>query len=117
MVTVTNYCVRTRQDGTTFITLELTGSVELVQSQNTGNFYATVRKCNIPSTFSEQIAKSIVGQQMEGDIVRVQVTPYEYINKSTGEVMMLQHSYAYRPAGSVELIGQTNVQSLESSAV
>mgnify|MGYP000315146524 CR=1 FL=1 len=57
MVTITSYVPRTRKDGTTFIALEITGGVELVQSSNTGNFYATVRKCTIPSTFDENIAK------------------------------------------------------------
>ena len=32
MVTVTNYSERNRKDGTTFIALELSGGVELVQS-------------------------------------------------------------------------------------
>ncbi|MCA0380705.1 MAG: hypothetical protein LCH58_00980 [Bacteroidetes bacterium] len=113
MVQVTNFAVRQRKDGTSFTTLELTGGLELVQSQTTGNFYATVRKCSIPSTFDESLAQMMVGQQIEGDIVRVQVEPYEYVNKRTGEVMVLAHSYAYRPKGSVELIGQTQVQELQ----
>lgn len=112
MVQVTDFAVRQRKDGTTFVTLELTGGLELVQSQTTGNFYATVRKCSIPSTFEESVAKMMVGQQIEGDIVRVQVDPYEYVNKRTGEVMLLAHSYAYRPKGSVELVGHTQVQEL-----
>jgi hypothetical protein len=48
MITVTGYSERTRRDGTTFIALELSGGVELVQSQNSGKFYATVRKTSIP---------------------------------------------------------------------
>ena len=58
MVTITNYSERTRKDGTTFIALEITGGVELVQSQETSKFYATVRKTSIPCTFNETIAKS-----------------------------------------------------------
>ncbi len=53
MVTVSSYNIRTRKDGTTFIALEITGGVELVQSATSGKFYATVRKCSIPSTFDE----------------------------------------------------------------
>ena len=49
----------------------------------------------------------------ESDIVRVNVPAYEYINKRTGEIMQLQHSFAYRPEGSMELIGQTQVSELE----
>ncbi len=109
MVTVTNYLERLRKDGSSFVVLEISGGLELVQSSTSGNFYATMRKCTIPSTFSADIAKTIVGQQIPGEIVRVNVDPYEYVNKRTGEVMRLQHSYAYRPVGSLELIGQTPV--------
>ena len=109
MVTITNYSERTRKDGTTFIALELTGGVELVQSNNTGKFYATVRKTSIPSTFDETIAKGLIGTQMKGDVVRVTVDPYEFTDKRTGEVLTLQHSFSYQPEGSVELIGQTKV--------
>jgi hypothetical protein len=115
MVTVTNYQQRTRKDGTTFITLEITGGLEIVQSSNTGNFYATVRKCNIPSTFNEAIAQIMIGQQMQGDVVRVEADPYEFVNQRTGEVMILNHTYAYRPQGSQELIGHTRVEQLQPS--
>jgi hypothetical protein len=117
MVTVSNYAVRTRKDGSTFITLELTGGVELCQSSSSGSFYATVRKCNVPSTFNEQVAKSIIGQKIPGEIIRVQCEPYEWTNKNTGEVITLQHSYGYRPQGSVELIGETKVDSLDRATV
>ncbi len=113
MVTVTNYAARTRKDGTEFFTLELTGGLEIQQSQTTGKMYATVKKCSIPSTFDENIAKTMIGQQIEGDVVRVETDPYEYTNKRTGEVLLLQHIFAYRPKGSMELIGQTKVGELE----
>lgn len=113
MVTVSSYAVRTRKDGTTFIALELSGGVELVQSSNSGKFYATVRKTSIPSTFNETIAKGLIGSQMPGSIVRVQVDPYQFINQRTGEVLTLQHSFSYQPEGSTELIGQTQISKLE----
>ena len=113
MVTVTNYSTRVRKDGTTFIALEISGGVELVQSNNTGKFYATVRKTSIPSTFDETIAKGLVGTQMKGDVVRVQVDAYDFVNPKTGEIIKLQHSYAYSPEGSTELIGSSRVESLQ----
>ena len=112
MITVTNYAVRERKDGSSFIALEITGGVELVQSQTNGRWYATVRKCSIPSTFDENIAKAMIGQRLEGDIVKVIVEPYDFINKKTGEVMKLQHSWAYRPKDSQDLVGHTRVQDL-----
>jgi hypothetical protein len=113
MVKVTGFNIRERKDGTTFVTLELTGGLELVQSETTGKFYATIRKCNIPSTFSEQIAKMMVGTEIEGEVIRIAVDPYDFVNPKTGELITLQHSYAYRPKGAVELIGHTKVNNLE----
>jgi len=111
MITVTNFAERQRKDGTTFITLEITGGVELVQSQTSGRYYATVRKCSIPSTFDVNVAKSMIGQRLDGDIVKVIVEPYDFITPK-GDVMRLQHSWAYRPKDSQDLVGHTNVQEL-----
>ena len=113
MVTVTNYTSRQRKDGTTFQVLELSGSVELIQSQETGKFYATVRKTTIPCTFDETIAKGLVGTTMKGEIVRVKVDAYDFVNPKTGEIIKLQHSYAFSPEGSTELIGSNRVESLQ----
>jgi hypothetical protein len=55
----------------------------------------------------------MVGTQMDGDVVRVETDPYDYVNKRTGQVMSLQHSYAYRPKGSLELIGESRVQEIQ----
>ncbi len=112
MVTVTNYTSRQRKDGSTFQVLELSGSLELIQSQETGRFYATVRKTTIPCTFNESVAKGLVGTQMNGDVVRVQVDAYDFVNPKNGEIIKLQHSYAYSPGGSTELIGSSRVESL-----
>jgi hypothetical protein len=110
MVLVSNYQIKEKSDGTTFTLLELTGSLELIQSSSTGNFYATVRKCKIPTTFDATVAKKMIGIQMDGEIVRIDCEPYNYVNKQTGEEMTLYHSYAYRPKGAFELIGATQLQ-------
>ena len=112
MVTITNYLERQRKDGSSFVVLEVSGGLELIQSRTTGNFYATVRKCNIPCTFTAEVAKTLIGSQMPGQVVRVQVEAYDYINIRTGEVMQLQHSYAYRPEGSMELLGESKINQL-----
>lgn len=115
MVTVSGYAIRERKDGSTFVSLELTGGLEIVQSSNTGRMYATVRKCYLPATFDEDVARMLVGTQLDGEILRVQVDPYEFVNQRTGEVMTLTHSYAYRPKGALELIGHTQVSEVEAS--
>lgn len=113
MVTVTACLERQKKDGTTFAVLEISGGVELVLSQTTNRYYATLRKCTIPFTGSLEVGKLMIGQKIEGEVVKVIVEPYEYVNPRTGEVVRLQHSYAYRPNYSDELMGHTRVQSLE----
>lgn len=80
-----------------FVSLELMGDVELVQSMNTGRFYATARKCYVSSTFNEELAKSLIGREIPGSIIRVEAEPYEYTVPETGEVIELSHTYAYLP--------------------
>jgi hypothetical protein len=115
MVTISAFYEVDRKDGSKFISLELTGQAELIQSQNTGKWYATVRKCRIPSTFDANIAQTMIGQRLPGEIVRVICEPYEFLNKRTGEVMQLQHSYAYTQDSKQEnLIGLTRVMEVAS---
>lgn len=116
MVQVVGYAIRKNKQGEHFIALDLIGSLELVQSQNTGRFYATVRKCSIPSTFDEEVAKMMIGSKIEGDIVRVPCDPYEYTVKRTGETISLAYTYSYQPAGSKELVGHGAVEIDEQKA-
>lgn len=117
MVTVSGYKIRQNKEGGNFIALELTGSLELVQSQQTGKFYATVRRCrcSIPSMFDESVGKMLVGSQMEGEVVRVTSDPYEYTVKRTGEVITLAYSYFYQPKGSMSTVGEGRVTELQSA--
>ena len=81
-----------------FMSLELQGDIELVQSQKNGRFYATTRKCFISSTFDEPTATSFIGKELPGEITRVECDPYDYTIQDTGEVISLAHSYTYKPA-------------------
>lgn len=110
MVTVVGYKSRINKEKDEFIVLELVGSLELVQSQNTGRFYATVRRCSIPSTFDEEMAKLMVGSKIEGEIVRVPCDSYEYTVKRTGEQITLAYTYAYQPPGTKQLVGEGTVE-------
>lgn len=116
MVTVSGFAERQRKDGSPFITLELTGSVEIVESQTTGKMYATVRKVSIPSTFDASIAQAMIGQKIEGEIVRVICEPYEFTNPRTGEVIKLQHSWAYQPNEQAEPVGITKMSAFQLKA-
>lgn len=95
MVTIINYKERQTEDGKTFFVLEAQGGIEMIQSKVTGNFYATAKKAFIPATFDEVTCKALVGTQMQGEIIKEECEPYEYINKESGEVIMLSHRYVY----------------------
>jgi hypothetical protein len=97
MVTVKDYHVRQGDNGSEYISLELTGDVCFVQSQTTGRFYAAAKRCFMYAALDEPTAKSLVGSRMPGSIERVACDPYEYTIESTGEVLSLAYSYVYRP--------------------
>ncbi len=95
MVTIINYKERQTEDGKTFFVLEAQGGIEMIQSKVTGNFYATAKKAFIPATFDEVTCKALIGTQMQGEIIKEECEPYEYVNKESGEVIMLSHRYVY----------------------
>jgi hypothetical protein len=49
MVKVTGFTERSRKDATKFIALEISGGLELVQSNTSGNFYGTVKRLQFPA--------------------------------------------------------------------
>lgn len=106
MVIVKDYHVREGEQGQ-YISLELMGDIEMVQSSNTGRFYATARRCFVSSTFNEAIAQRMVGKEMDGRIVRTQCEPYEYTVPESGEVIMLAHSWSYEPDTKAEVPSST----------
>jgi hypothetical protein len=104
MVTVTGCAVRKTADGKReFVVIEVQGGLEICQSQATGKFYATTKKCSIPTTFDEEMAKKLIGSQIPGDVVKEDCEPYEYLNKTSGEKVILNYTYAYQlnPQGSL----------------
>lgn len=96
MVRITNAVLKDSENGP-FVLLELSGELEMVQSQNSGRFYATVRKCNISATVDLETAKGFIGKEMEGNIVRVETEPYEHLLERTGELVTLSHRWEFRP--------------------
>ena len=100
MVTVKQYAVRQTKDGREFIALILQGGLSLVQSKNTGNFYATVKQCSIPSTFDKPTAKSFIGERIPGTVQKKECEAYQWTNKQTGEVIELAHRWVYVPEGA-----------------
>ena len=110
MVTVTNYTVATNSEGKSFVILELQGDLEMVQSQNSGKFYATARKCGITSTFDESTAAQLVGRQLPGSILKEACEPYEYTVPETGEQITLSHRYGYSPTEPQPVVSQPKLE-------
>ncbi len=100
MVKIINAHTRKGERGH-YVSLELQGSVEIVQSQNTGRFYVTARRCFIGSTLDIETARQSIGSQLPGNIVRVKTDPYEYALPESGEMLTLEHSYQYVPDESL----------------
>jgi len=100
MVTVVEYAIRQTKDGREFVALILQGGLCLVQSKQTNNFYATVKRCSIPSTFNEDTAKEMIGEKIPGSVQRKSCDPYDFVIKDTGEVLHLDYRWAYVPEGA-----------------
>ena len=100
MVTIVNFEKRQSKSGKEFFALILQGGVEMVRSAETGQFYATVKRCSMPSTLDEETCKAMVGQQIEGSIQKVICDPYEYVVQETGEVIELSHRWSFVPKDS-----------------
>ncbi len=120
MVTVIGYNIRTQKDNEqkTYISLELEGDVEMVQSQNSGRFYATVRRCAISSTFDQLTAERMIGKQMPGSIERVPCDPFDFTIEATGEVMKIGYRWGYVPEGAMRMPAmrqRTTVQQKEQT--
>lgn len=97
MVTVTEFNQRKSDDGREFFTLTIQGGVEIVKSVN-GNSYITARTTSIPTTFNEMTCSSLIGKELPGQVVKVECESYEYLNKETGEMITLSHTYEYLEA-------------------
>ena len=99
MVRIINVIPAVSNAGEEFFMLQVQGSVEMVQSKETGRFYATAPKCKVSCTFDEQTARSLIGEQMPGKIAKVKCDPYEYVSED-GEVLNLSHRWQYAPEGA-----------------
>ncbi|GER58132.1 hypothetical protein ULMA_02400 [Patiriisocius marinus] len=95
MVRIINYKQRDKEDGTSFFVLELQGGIEMVKSQETGNFYATAKRAFIPSTFDEDTCSALIGAEMEGRIFKEECEPFTYLIQDTGEEITLNHRWVY----------------------
>lgn len=113
MTRIVNYKKRQVEDGREFFALEITGGIEMVMSNATGQFYATAKKAYIASTFDEETCKALVGSEMPGSIIKAECEPYEYTIRDTGEVITLNYRYVYLPEEMQNL--HTNVNAFSKN--
>ena len=104
MVKIINYKKHITEDGKDFLVLIVQGGIEMVKSQKTKSYYATIRQANVPSTFDELTCKSLVGTDLSGCVEKVATDPYEYTIKDTGEVIELSHRWQYNPNDAVPIV-------------
>lgn len=97
MVRIVNFRVRQNSLGEVFNALIVQGIV-LVQSKETGLYYATSKEASLPTTFDEETCKSLIGQTLDGRIQRTEVEPFEVTNQETGEIKVLTYRYQFIPA-------------------
>lgn len=101
-VHIVDFKKRENAEGESFNALILEGELEMVQSKQTGNFYATARRTSITSTFTEERCQQLIGTSIPGTIEKVDCPEYDYTLPETGEVITLAHRYEYKPEGSME---------------
>lgn len=107
MVTVVDFKKRENSSGEEFFALVIQGGIEMIQSQESGRFYATARTTSIPSTFNEVTCTAMIGQQIGGTIRKVKTDPYEYSPPNSDEVLTLTHTYQYVPENEPDLVKDT----------
>jgi len=97
MVKIVNYKERLREDNSSFYVLEVQGGIELVKSQSTGNYYATSKRRIFQQPLMKFYVSPLIGQELEGSIVRQECKPYSYVVKDTGEELTLRHRWVFTP--------------------
>jgi hypothetical protein len=93
-VKIVDYKARISHDGKAFFALVLQGGIEIVKSAS-GNSYATAKTASMPTTFTEEVCKGLVGSELPGRIDKIEVEPYEFTVPDTGEVILLSHRFEY----------------------
>ena len=109
MVTVTGFKTVETPEGDSYVRLILQGDLEMVQSSETGNYYATARRTSISCTFDEVLAEKMVGKQLDGWILKVDTEPYEFTVDS-GETIKLSHRWIYTEESEEDLAIQELVK-------
>ena len=91
MVRIVDYKTYQTEDGEEFFALVVQGGIAAVKSRETGKTYLTKQTARVSCTFDEETCKSLIGSEIAGRIVKVEVEPFEYALPETGEIITLTH--------------------------
>ena len=95
MVTIKDYKTFQKENGENFFALVVQGGLEAVKSKETNRTYFTAKTATVACTFDEETCVNLIGTEMPGKIMKVDVEPYEYAIPDTGEVIRLTHRNEY----------------------
>ena len=96
-VTVTNYLKKKNSEGGSFLVLTIEGGVQMRQSQDTGNWFASSLKTNILANMDEASCRAMIGKELPGTIIKKKCPPYSFTIPSTGEERTLDYTFDYSP--------------------
>ncbi|GAA4292661.1 hypothetical protein [Aestuariibaculum suncheonense] len=95
MLKIINIKSAKNSEGEEFYGLIVQSGPMAIRSKKTGRLYFTNKKAFVPCTFDQETAVSMIGQEIEGSIRKVQTDPYEFTIEETGEIIELNHRYEY----------------------
>src|SRR5665647_3692097 len=76
--------------------LVLQGNAEVLKSKVTSRPYVSARKTTIPCALDDVLAKSLIGQTLQGSIEKVACTPFE-VKLPTGKKIKITEKFQYFP--------------------
>ncbi len=97
MVTIIGLEKRENKEKEEFNVLILQGGIETIISKETGKPYLTARKTSIPCTFDEVMAKTMLGEKLPGEILRMDCEEYEFTIPGSKKKITLAYTYVYDP--------------------
>ena len=112
MVTVKEIKKVENSNGEEFYGLIVQSGAMTVKSKSTGRVYFTAKTAFVATTFDEQTASSLIGEEFDGTIKKVETDPYQYTIEETGEIISLSHRWEY-----VDPVLELEEQVVEETAV
>lgn len=112
MVRIVDYRTYQKDDGGDFFVLVVEGGIAAVKSKESGRTYLTKQTAKLSCTFDEETCKDLIGSEIPGRIMKVEVEPFEYEVPESGEVITLSHRNEF--VSEEEGILKENVQEEET---